>query len=117
MKSDLRQISDLLASDIRERNITATAPNLILAGVDDNTEYHMEADNTLVRQIGAAAAEILSQDIITFNSSCISVGGNDCPTAIGINLQLTMRATDTNNIALNFRVGVRNNILTNKFES
>lgn len=117
LQSDLSLITDLLASDIRAGNIVATAPNLIVAGVAGNTEYRLEADNTLVRQVGAAAAEILSQDIITFNSSCISVGGNDCPTAIGINLQLTMRATDTNNIALNFRVGVRNNILTNKFES
>jgi hypothetical protein len=117
LQSDLSLISDLLASDIRAGNIVATSPNLIVAGVGGNTEYRLEANNTLVRQVGAAAAEILSQDIITFNSSCISVGGNDCPTAIGVNLQLTMRATNTNNITVNFRVGVRNNILTNKFES
>ena len=117
LQSDLSLISDLLASDIRAGNIVATSPNLILIGPEGTTEYRLEANNTFVRQVGTAATEILSQDIVAFSSSCISVGGSLCPTAIGVNLQLTMRATDSNNITVNFRVGVRNNILTNKFAS
>ena len=117
MQSDLSLITDLIASDIRAGNIVGTVPNLIIVSAGTNTEYRLEANNTLVRQQGIAPAEILSQDIVAISSTCISVGGNNCPTAIGVNVQLTMRATDTNNITINFRVGVRTNILTNKFAS
>jgi Tfp pilus assembly protein PilW len=117
LQSDLSLISDLLASDIRAGNIVATAPNLILIGPQGTTEYRLEANNTFVRQVGLGVSEILSQDVSAFSSNCLSAGGSDCPTAIGVGLQLTMRATDTNNISVNFRVGVRNNILTRKFGS
>lgn len=115
LQSDLSLISDLLASDIRAGNIVATSPNLILIGPEGTTEYRFEANNTFVRQVGVGVSEILSQDVNAFSSNCISVGGADCPTAIGVGVQLTLRATDTNDISVNFRVGVRNNILTRKF--
>ncbi|WP_237709310.1 PilW family protein [Alishewanella jeotgali] len=117
LQSDLSLISDFLASDIRAGNIVGTAPTLILIGPEGTTEYRLEANNTLVRQVGLATPEILSQNISGFNTSCLSVGGNDCPTAIGVSVQLSMRATNTNLVTVNFRVGVRNNILTRKFGS
>jgi len=117
LQSDLSLISDLLASDIRAGSIVTTSPNFTVIGPSGNTVYRLEANNTLVRQVGASAAEILSQDIVAFSTDCISIGGSNCATAIGVSIQLTMRASTTNNIAVNFRVGVRNNILTNKFKS
>lgn len=115
LQSDLSLVSDLLATDIRAGNIVATAPHLILIGPDGTTEYRLEANNTLVRQVGLMTPEVLSEDIVAFNAACISVGGVDCPTALGVNIQLTMRATETSNMILNFRIGVRNNILVRKF--
>lgn len=117
LQSDLSLVSDLLATDIRSGNIVGTAPTLVLIGPDGTTEYRLDANNTLVRQVGLATAEVLSEDIIAFSTTCISVGGSDCPTALGVNVQLTMRATETSNVTVNFRVGVRNNILVRKFGS
>lgn len=117
LQSDLSLISDLLASDIRAANTINTLPNLIVNGATGTVQYRLEANNTLVRQSGVATGEVLSTDIVAFSSSCISVSGTDCASAIGIEVQLIMRATNTNNVPVNFRVGVRNNILTNKFDS
>ncbi|MFN3899029.1 MAG: PilW family protein [Alishewanella aestuarii] len=117
LQSDLSLISDVLASDIRAGNIVGTAPTLIVIGPSGTTEYRLEANNRLVRQVGLAAEEVLSENITAFTSTCISVGGTDCPSAIGVSIQLSMITTENNSTTVNFRLGVRNNILTKKFGS
>lgn len=117
LQGDLSLVTDLLASDIRAGTIVNSGANLNLLGPSGATAYRLETGNKLVRQVGAGAAEVLSADVINFSTSCISIGGTDCPTAIGMTVQLTIRATDTNNVAVTFRVGVRNNILAEKFKS